>query len=351
MKASSGKRGKRIWGKGIAGRGMSRQGFGGKGIWGKGMGRQGLGGKRIWRQGNKQAGFLGQANLGQGNVRRENPGRDAGIHACPSAAPPQKSSTTKFPCPIPRAPNSLAPNSLAPSPRAPEKGHRKRGRGSFRGEAGRAAPRSGLVFGFQADRGARRSLAKFGASRPGTGLDLQLVLTLKGACSGVPMESISEGALRDATCPNRFPPAAGVCRARLPDKSKTIACGAWRKTGRRIATGGFQGKRIWGKGMYGTRIQSGMPESMPVRLPLPQQKSSTTKFPCPEFACPILPYPQFPCPPFACPIPPLPSAAWGSGERSSSWSEWAEPSGNRDRDGPWHVRRAESPVFFAAIRA
>ena len=119
MKASSGKRGKRIWGKGIAGRGMSRQGFGGKGIWGKGMGRQGLGGKRIWRQGNKQAGFLGQANLGQGNVRHENPVRYAGIDACPSAAPPTEIVYHQIPLPRIRLPHSPVPPVPLPAIRLP----------------------------------------------------------------------------------------------------------------------------------------------------------------------------------------------------------------------------------------
>ena len=63
---------------------------------------------------------------------------------------------------------------------------------------------------------------KRGSSR-GTDLDLEPMLTPKGACSGVRMESISQRAQRDATWPNRFPPPAAVRRARRPDKSKTVA--------------------------------------------------------------------------------------------------------------------------------
>ena len=37
------------------------------------------------------------------------------------------------------------------------------------------------------------------------------------------MESISQRALRDATCPNRFPPPAAVRRASRPDNSTTAA--------------------------------------------------------------------------------------------------------------------------------
>ena len=79
--------------------------------------------RRKTGRGIASGGFQGQANCGQGNVRHENPGRDAGIHACPSCAPPArtaqrphdrnrrsqltnpnpppppKSPSTKFPCP------------------------------------------------------------------------------------------------------------------------------------------------------------------------------------------------------------------------------------------------------------
>ncbi len=126
----------------------------------------------------------------------------------------------------------------------------------------------------------------------GAGLDLDLDLTLKGTCSRVPMESISQRALRDATCPNRFPPPAAA-------PAREIATGAFqgkRISGKRMNRQVLGGKRIWGKGMYGVKIQAGMPEFMPVRLPPPPQKSSTTKLPCPKFACPK----------FACPILPAP---------------------------------------------
>lgn len=102
------------------------------------------------------------------------------------------------------------------------------------------------------------------------------------------MESIWQRALRDATCSNRFPLAAGVRRARRPDKSKTAACGVRRKTGRRIATGAFQGKRIAGKGMYVTRIQAEMPALMHVRLPLPPEFVQH-QIPLPEIRLPYSP--------------------------------------------------------------
>ena len=75
------------------------------------------------------------------------------------------------------------------------------------------------------------------------------------------MKFFSQRALRDATCTNRFPLAAGVRRPKRPDKSKTVACRVQRKAGRRIATGGFQGKRIAGRGMYGRGICAGLPQS------------------------------------------------------------------------------------------
>jgi hypothetical protein len=74
----------------------------------------------------------------------------------------------------------------------------------------------------------------------------------------------------------------------VPAKSlgKAVAYGVWRKPARGITTGAFQGKRIAGKGMYGTRIQAGMPESMPVRLPPPaeivQQQIPLPKIPLPH---------------------------------------------------------------------
>jgi hypothetical protein len=82
----------------------------------------------------------------------------------------------------------------------------------------------------------------------GVGSDMQLLVALKVACSGVQMESISQRAPRDATCSNRFPLAVGVRRARRPDMTKTVACGVRRKTGKGIATGGFRGQANCGQG-------------------------------------------------------------------------------------------------------
>ena len=93
------------------------------------------------------------------------------------------------------------------------------------------------------------------------------------------MESISQRALCDATCPNRFPPPAAVRRASQGNRDRRLSRQANR--GQRNEQAGFGGKgiggkgigrqvsggkRIAGRGMYGTRIQAGMPESMRVRL-------------------------------------------------------------------------------------
>ena len=144
-----------------------------------------------------------------------------------------------------------------------------------------------------------RSASCRGVARRGSALDLELMLTRKGTCRGVPMESIPQRALRDGPYPNRFLPPAAVRRARRPDNSKTAAYGVRRKPARAITTRVFQGKRISGRGMYCTRIQAGMPKSMPVRLPLPLQKSSAIKIPLPAIRLPYSPASRITLPHFS----------------------------------------------------
>jgi hypothetical protein len=67
------------------------------------------------------------------------------------------------------------------------------------------------------------SIRRKRGSNRGTDLDLEPMLTLKAACSGVPMESLSQRAMRDATCPNRFPPPAAVRRASQGNRDRRFS--------------------------------------------------------------------------------------------------------------------------------
>ena len=63
-----------------------------------------------------------------------------------------------------------------------------------------------------------------------------------------------------------FKVAADVRSARQRHKSKAVGCGVRRKTGKEIAGGDFGGKRIAGKGMYGSGIHHVTAGAMRVRL-------------------------------------------------------------------------------------